>query len=73
MRKIDRRIVIVAAFVFIVALAYGVMRFLIAQKEEPPVHVPVDENDLFRLILFTIKTFFRQYLREEGFRRYITS
>jgi multidrug efflux pump subunit AcrA (membrane-fusion protein) len=35
MRKIDRRIIIVAAFVFIVVLAYGLMRFLIAQKEDP--------------------------------------
>ena len=34
MRRIDRRIVIVAAFIFIVVLAYGLMRFLIAQKEE---------------------------------------
>jgi len=34
MRKIDRRIVIIAAFIFIVALAYGLMRFLAAQKED---------------------------------------
>lgn len=36
MRKIDRRIVIVVLMVFIVGMAYGIMRFLIAQKEEPP-------------------------------------
>jgi multidrug efflux pump subunit AcrA (membrane-fusion protein) len=35
MRKIDRRIIIVGAFVFIVVLAYGLMRFLIAQREDP--------------------------------------
>ncbi|MCD4769347.1 MAG: HlyD family efflux transporter periplasmic adaptor subunit [Bacteroidales bacterium] len=40
MKKIDRRIIIVAAFIFIVGLAYGLMRFLIAQKEEPPRRVP---------------------------------
>ncbi len=34
MRRIDRRIVIVAAFIFIVGLAYGLMRFLAAQKED---------------------------------------
>lgn len=41
MRKIDRRIVVIAAFIFIVGLAYGLMRFLAAQKEDlrrrPPV------------------------------------
>jgi multidrug efflux pump subunit AcrA (membrane-fusion protein) len=41
MRKIDRRIIIVAAFIFIVGLAYGLMRFLAAQKEDlrrrPPI------------------------------------
>ena len=41
MRKIDKRIVVVAAFIFIVGLAYGLMRFLAAQKEDlrrrPPV------------------------------------
>ena len=34
MRKIDKRIVIVAAFIFVVGLAYGLMKFLIAQKED---------------------------------------
>ena len=34
MRKIDKRIVVIAAFIFIVGLAYGLMRFLAAQKEE---------------------------------------
>jgi membrane fusion protein (multidrug efflux system) len=34
MRKIDRRIVIVAAFIFIVGLAYGLMKFLANQKED---------------------------------------
>ena len=36
MRKIDRRIVIVVSVIFIISLAYGLMRFLIAQKEPPP-------------------------------------
>lgn len=35
MKKIDRRIIIVSAFIFIVGLAYGLMKFLIAQKEMP--------------------------------------
>src|SRR6056297_1821091 len=42
MKQIDRRIVIVAAFIFIVGLAYGIMRFLIAQKEEPPMRQAVE-------------------------------
>lgn len=36
MKQIDRRIVIIAAFIFIVGLAFGLMKFLIAQKPEPP-------------------------------------
>jgi len=36
MRRIDRRIIIVASLIFILGLAYGLMRFLIAQREEPP-------------------------------------
>jgi len=37
MRKIDRRIVIVISVIFILGLAWGLMRFLVAQKEAPPV------------------------------------
>jgi multidrug efflux pump subunit AcrA (membrane-fusion protein) len=37
MKRIDRRIVIIASLVFIVGLSYGIMKFLIAQKEDPPV------------------------------------
>ena len=37
MRKIDRRIVIVVSVLFILVVAWGLMRFLIAQKEAPPV------------------------------------
>lgn len=36
MKKVDRRIIIVTAFIFIVGLSFGIMKFLIAQKEEPP-------------------------------------
>src|SRR6056297_3654971 len=44
MKKIDRRIIIVAAFIFIVGLAYGIMKFLIAQGEEPPMQPPVESK-----------------------------
>jgi membrane fusion protein, multidrug efflux system len=37
MRKIDRRIVIIISVIFILGLAYGLMRFLIAQREDAPV------------------------------------
>ncbi len=36
MKKIDRRIIIISALIFIVALSFGIMKFLIARKEEPP-------------------------------------
>jgi len=42
MRKIDKRIVVVAAFIFIVGLAYGLMRFLAAQKEDLKQRPPVE-------------------------------
>ena len=35
MKRIDRRIVIIFTLIFIIGLAYGLMRFLIAQKENP--------------------------------------
>lgn len=41
MKQIDRRIVIVAALIFIVGLAFGLMKFLSAQKPEPPVRSAV--------------------------------
>ena len=44
MRKIDRRIVIVISVIFIIGLAYGLMRFLEAQKEEPPVRQSVESR-----------------------------
>jgi len=42
MKQLDRRIVIVGAFIFIVGLAFGIMKFLIAQKEEPFMRPPVE-------------------------------
>ena len=48
MKKVDRRIIIVAAFLFIVVLAYGIMKFLIAQGEEPPMQPPVESKRYVR-------------------------
>ena len=42
MRKIDRRIVIVVSVIFIIGLAYGLMKFLAAQKEPPPVRRSIE-------------------------------
>ncbi len=56
MRKIDRRIVIVTAFLFIVALAYGIMRFLIAQKEEPPARRTFDSKRFVRAMVVEYST-----------------
>ena len=44
MRKIDRRIVIVVSVIFILGLAYGLMRFLISMKEEPPVRQTIESR-----------------------------
>lgn len=41
MKQIDRKIVIIAAFLFIVGMAFGLMKFLIAQKEEPFSRPPI--------------------------------
>ncbi|TFH24152.1 MAG: HlyD family efflux transporter periplasmic adaptor subunit [Bacteroidia bacterium] len=49
MRKIDRRIVIVVSVIFILGLAYGLMRFLIAQKEEPPVRQTIESRRFVRV------------------------
>ncbi len=42
MKKIDRRIVIVASLIFILGLSFGLMKFLISQKEEPPSRRPIE-------------------------------
>lgn len=49
MRKIDRRIVIVASVIFIIGLAYGLMKFLIAQKEPPPVRRSIEARRYVRI------------------------
>jgi membrane fusion protein (multidrug efflux system) len=42
MRKIDRRIVIVGSILLILLVSYGLMRFLIAQREAPPVRQTIE-------------------------------
>jgi hypothetical protein len=49
MRKIDRRIVIVVSVLFITVVAYGIMRFLIAQKEAPPVRRSIEARRYVRV------------------------
>ncbi len=49
MRKIDRRIVIVVSAIFILGLAYGLMRFLVAMKEEPPVRQTIESRRYVRV------------------------
>ncbi len=44
MRKIDRRIVIVISVMFILGLAWGLMKFLVAQKEPPPVRRSIESR-----------------------------
>lgn len=51
MRRIDRRIVIVVSALFIVLLAYGIMRFLAAQKPAPPVRQSVEARRFVRIEL----------------------
>jgi membrane fusion protein (multidrug efflux system) len=49
MRKIDRRIVIIVSVIFILGLAFGLMKFLIAQKEEPPVRRSLESRRYVRV------------------------
>jgi membrane fusion protein (multidrug efflux system) len=49
MRKIDRRIVILGSVIIILGLAYGLMRFLIASKVDPPVRRSVEARRYVRV------------------------
>jgi len=49
MRKIDRRIVIVGSMLLILLVAYGLMRFLIAQRDAPPVRRTVEARRYVRV------------------------
>jgi hypothetical protein len=49
MRKIDRRIVIIVSVLFIIVVAYGLMRFLIAQREAPPVRRSIEARRFVRV------------------------
>jgi membrane fusion protein (multidrug efflux system) len=49
MRRIDRRIVIVLSVLIIILLAYGIMRFLAAQKPPPPVRQNVEARRFVRI------------------------
>jgi len=44
MKKIDRRIIVIAALIFIVGLAYGLMKYLITIKEDPKMRPPRETN-----------------------------
>ena len=56
MKKIDRRIVIVSALVFTIGLAYGLMKFLIAQKEELNRRPPIESRRFVRAEAVKYKT-----------------
>jgi multidrug efflux pump subunit AcrA (membrane-fusion protein) len=49
MRKIDRRIVIVVSVLFVIVVSYGLMRFLIAQREAPPVRRSIEARRFVRV------------------------
>ena len=49
MRKIDRRIVIIVSVLFIIVVSYGLMRFLIAQREAPPVRRSIEARRFVRV------------------------
>lgn len=51
MRRIDRRIVIVVSALFIILLAYGIMRFLAAQRSPDPVRQSVEARRFVRIEL----------------------
>jgi multidrug efflux pump subunit AcrA (membrane-fusion protein) len=56
MKKIDRRILIILSFIFIVGLSYGIMRFLIAQKEPPPTSRSVEIKRFVRAEIISYDT-----------------
>ena len=49
MRKIDRRIVIVGSVIIIVILAYGIMRFLAAQRPPSPMRQSIEARRFVRI------------------------
>jgi multidrug efflux pump subunit AcrA (membrane-fusion protein) len=49
MRKIDRRIVIVLSALIIVVVAYGIMRFLAAQRPAPPMRQSIEARRFVRI------------------------
>jgi len=55
MRRIDRRIVIVVSIVFVVILAYGIMRFLAAQRPAPPMRQAIEARRFVRIELVEYK------------------
>ena len=46
MKKIDRKIIVIAALIFIVGLSYGLMKYLIILKEDPKMR-PASETKRF--------------------------
>lgn len=48
MKKIDRRIVIIASLIFIVGMAFGLMKYLISLKEAPPMKMPKESKRLVK-------------------------
>ena len=49
MRKIDRRIVIVLSALIVIVVAYGIMRFLAAQRPAPPMRQSVEARRFVRI------------------------
>lgn len=58
MRKIDRRIVIIAALIFIVGMAYGLMKYLISLKEEPPMRPAVEAKRFVKTKVVSYSTIY---------------
>ena len=56
MKRIDRRIIIIAAFIFIVGMAFGLMKYLISLKEEPPKRLASDTRRFVRTEIVDYKT-----------------
>jgi multidrug efflux pump subunit AcrA (membrane-fusion protein) len=56
MRKVNRRIVIIASLIFIIGLAYGIMRYLISLKEDAPMRPPDDARRYVQVDTVDYKT-----------------
>ncbi len=58
MKKIDRRIIIVVTFIFILGLSWGLMKYLISLKKAPPMRLAIEARRYVKADTVNYKTIF---------------